>query len=205
LTTRGDIVRLLEILGSVGAEEQIRVLMARDPASRVAPRDVAGAVRLTGCLRRLGFEEHADAVLARADAMQVSIEDPESVTLLLNAYLSAGMTEQAADLLASDPAAHVLLDDSRKVAELLRALSAAGAEAQVSALAARAAADTVFRVLWTPGGLPKAMRETGQVAQADLFEKRMLIPSTQYPDGDAVRIFCWWRIGDSLPATRGFS
>jgi len=201
LDNTGDIVRLLEILGSVGAEEQIRVLMARDPASRVAPRDVAGAVRLTGCLRRLGFEEHADAVLARAHAMQLSIEDPESVTLLLNAYLSAGMTEQAADLLASDPAAHVLLDDSRKVAELLRALSTAGAEAQVASLAARAAADTVFWVLWTPGGLPKAMRETGQVAQADLFEKRILDEGElQDHDRDGMTRYRFGREPDGTPA-----
>lgn len=174
LDNTGDVARLLEIFGRVGAGEQIRVLIARDPASRVSPGDVAGAMRLTGCLRRLGFDEHADAVLARAHAAKVSTEDPKGVALLLNAYLSAGMTEQAAALLARDPAAHVLLDDSQKVADLLRALSAAGAGAQVSSLAARAAADTVFRVLWTPGGLPKAMRETGQGAQADLFEKRIL-------------------------------
>ena len=174
LDNMGNVVRLLEIFSRVGAEEQIQVLMTRDPASRVSGGDVTGAMRLMGCLRRLGFEEHADAVLARAHAMQVNIEDPESVTLLLNAYLSAGMTEQAAVLLASDPASHVLLDDSRKVADLLRALSAAGAEAQVSSLAARAATDTVFWALWTPGGLPKAMREMGQGAQADLFERRIL-------------------------------
>lgn len=62
----------------------------------------------------------------------------------------------------------------QKVADLLRALSAAGAEAQVSSLAARAATDTVFWTLWTSGGLPKAMRETGAGAQANLFEKRIL-------------------------------
>jgi hypothetical protein len=27
----------------------------------------------------------------------------------------------------------------------------------------------------------------------------MLSPSTQYPDGDAVRVFCWWHIGNSMP------
>jgi hypothetical protein len=27
----------------------------------------------------------------------------------------------------------------------------------------------------------------------------MLSPSTQYPDGDAVRVFCWWHFGNSLP------
>jgi hypothetical protein len=119
-------------------------------------------MRMMKCLRSLGFKEHADAVLAHAHAMQVNIEDPESVALLLNAYLSAGMTEQAAALLGRDPASHVLLDDSRKVADLLRALSTAGAEAQVSSLAARAATDTVFWTLWTPGGLPEAMREMVQ-------------------------------------------
>ena len=170
----GDVVWLLEIFSRVSAEEQIRVLMARDPASRISRRDVAGAMRLMKCLRRLGFEEHADAVLARAHAMQVNIEDPESVALLLNAYLSAGMTEQAAALLGRDPASHVLLDDSQKVADLLRALSTAGAEAQVSSLAARAATDTVFWALWTPGELPEAMREMGAGAQADLFERRIL-------------------------------
>jgi len=174
LDNMGNVVQLLEIFSRVSAEEQIQVLMARDPASRVSHGDVAGAMGLMKCLRRLGFEEHADAVLARAHAMQVNIEDPESVALLLNAYLSAGMTEQAAALLARDPASHVLLDDSRKVADLLRALSAAGAEAQVSSLAARAATDTVFWTLWTPGGLPKAMREMGAGAQADLFERRIL-------------------------------
>lgn len=148
--------------------------MARDPGSRVSRGDVAGAMRLMGCLRLLGFEEHADAVLACAHTMQIDIEDPEGVALLLNAHLSAGMTEQAASLLARDPASHVLLDDSRKVADLLRALSAAGAEAQVSSLAARAVTDTVFWILWTPGGLPEAMREMGAGAQADLFEKRIL-------------------------------
>jgi hypothetical protein len=131
-------------------------------------------MRSMRCLRHLGFEEHADAVLARAPAMQVNIEDPESAALLLNAYLSAGMTEQAAALLAREPACHALLDDSRKVADLFRALSAAGAEAQVSSLAARAATDTVFWTLWTPGGLPKAMREIGAGAQVDLFERRIL-------------------------------
>ena len=169
-----DIVRLLEIFSRVGAEEQIQALMARDPASRVSGGGAAGAIRLMRCLRLLGFEEHADAVLARTQEMQVDIEDPESVTLLLNAYLSAGMTEQAAALLASDTAAHVLLNDSRKVADLLRALNAAGAEAQASSLAARAATDTVFWILWTPGGLPEAMREIGAGDQADLFEERIL-------------------------------
>lgn len=126
------------------------------------------------CLRRPGLEEHADSILARADATRVDIEDPESVTLLLNAYLSAGMTDQAEALLARDPASHVLLRDSRKVADLLRALSAAGAEAQVASLATRAATDTVLWALWSSDGLPKAMRELGAGAQADLLEKRIL-------------------------------
>lgn len=201
LDNTGNVVRLLETFGRVGAEEQIRVLMTRHPASRVSPGDLAGAMRLTGCLRLLGFGEHADAVLARAHATQVSIEDPESVALLLNAYLSAGMTEQAAALLARDPASHVLLDDSQKVADLLRALSAAGARAQVSSLAARAAADTVFRVLWTPGGLPKTMRETGQGAQADLFEKRILDEGKlQDHNRDGMTRYRFGREPDGTPA-----
>jgi hypothetical protein len=202
LDSMGDLVWLLEIFTRVGAEEQIRVLMARDPVSRVSRGDVAGAMRLTRCLRSLGFEENADAVLARAHAMQVNIEDPESVALLLNAYLSAGMTEQAAALLGRDPASHVLLDDSQKVADLLRALSAAGAEAQVSSLAARAATDTVFGTLWTPGGLPEAMREMGAGAQADLFERRILDEGElqDYFHRDGMTRYPFGREPDGTPA-----
>jgi hypothetical protein len=133
--------------------------------------------------------------------MQVDLEDPESITLLLNAYLSAGMTEQAAALLARDPASHVLLDDSRKVADLLRALSAAGAKAQVSSLATRAATETVFRILWTPGGLLKAMREMGAEAQADLFEKRILDKGEfQDHNRDSMTRYRFGREPDGTPA-----
>jgi uncharacterized protein YidB (DUF937 family) len=130
---------LLGMLRRAGADEQVAMLLARDPAAHVALDNPSHVAWLLDMLRRACADEQVAMLLARDPAAHVALDNPSHVAELLGDLRAAGADEQAAALIARDPAAHVALDSPDRVAELLNSLREAGADEQAAALATRAA------------------------------------------------------------------
>ncbi|HEY6297041.1 MAG TPA: hypothetical protein VIX15_15380, partial [Streptosporangiaceae bacterium] len=130
------VARVLDNLRMAGAEEQVTVLLRRDPAARVSLDDPDAVARLLYSLRAAGAEEQAAALADRA-AAHIRLDDPRTVVDLLYSLRAAGAEELATVLLRRDPAARVSLDRPWAVADLLDSLHAAGVEEQVTVLLRR--------------------------------------------------------------------
>ncbi|WP_147269111.1 helix-turn-helix domain-containing protein [Sphaerisporangium album] len=117
-------------------EEQVGVLLARNPAHR-APLDQPGGVEfLLSTLRKLGAEEQISVLLARDPARHAALDDPIGVTSLLNTLRDLGAEEQVS-VLAIRATRHAIQAAPHSVTWMLNALRDVGAEEQVSVLLAR--------------------------------------------------------------------
>ncbi|WP_162602970.1 hypothetical protein [Streptomyces sp. CS090A] len=165
------VARLLKELREAGAEEQVRVLLARDPAEHVALGNPSAVARLLEALRAAGADKQVTTLAERA-AARVALDDPFDVARLLEALGEAGAEEQVRVLLARDPAEHVALGNPSAVARLLEALRAAGADKQVTTLAERAAARVALDDPFDVARLLKELREVGADEQVHVLLAR---------------------------------
>jgi hypothetical protein len=133
---------LLDALLQDGAEEQVAVLLAREPALHVSLNDPVTVGRLLYALRTLGEDGQAAALIARDPATHVPIDDGFAVGMLLDGLREAGADGQA-DVLAERAATGTSLDDPSNVARLLQALRRAGADNAAAKLLARNPAEHV--------------------------------------------------------------
>jgi len=173
--------------------DQVRVLLARDPAGQVRlggdPADIA---RLLRALRTAGASDGTRSLAARA-AGGARLEEPLGAARLLEELLAARAGDAIRALLARDPARQVVLgpDQALGVARLLAALRAAGA-AQAARPAQAAQAAQAARAA-------QALAE--RAADAGLFhlkEDRADYPFGREPDGSPASP---WRWSAPVPVT----
>ncbi|MCQ1581896.1 hypothetical protein [Streptomyces parvus] len=130
------LAQLLEALREAGADEQIPVLLARDPAAHIPLDNPSDVARLLTALREAGAHEQVTTLAARALA-HIPLDSSFDVAWLLQELREVGADEQVRVLLARDPAAHSPLDNPFDVAWLLQELREVGADEQVRVLLAR--------------------------------------------------------------------
>ncbi|WP_327722313.1 hypothetical protein OG381_48245 [Streptomyces sp. NBC_00490] len=172
---------LLQELREAGADEQVTVLLARNPAAHVALDDPYDVCSLLGDLRWARADEQVNTLSERVVA-HVALDDPHTVRRLLESLREAGADGQVAALLARDPAAHVTLDDPHDVWSLLRELRETGADEQVTVLLARDLAahvtlenrHTVAMQLNAVGLLLGVLREAGADEQVNTLTERVV-------------------------------
>ncbi|WP_433755819.1 hypothetical protein [Nocardia sp. CA-135398] len=164
------VARLLGALSAVGAEEQVRVLLARDPAVHVVLDDPTGLAELLGVLSEVGAEEQV-GVLAERAAVHVGLDNPAGVARLLDGLWEVG-AEELVGVLAERAATHVAVDDPYRVAVLLRGLRAAGAEEQVGVLAERAATHIALDNPERVAVLLRGLRAAGAEEQVGVLAER---------------------------------
>jgi len=157
---------LLGALRKAGADEQVAVLLARDPAAHDVLGDPGGVSGLLRALLEAGADEQVAVLLARDPAARTALDDPFAVASLLGALRKAGADEQVAVLLARDPATQTDLDNPFSAARLLNALRWAGADEQAAALADRAAAHADVDDPSAAAWLLNALGEAGADEQA---------------------------------------
>ncbi|UGY92469.1 hypothetical protein [Streptomyces gobiensis] len=162
---------LLTALRDAGAEEQVGVLLDRDPAIHTPLDDPLEVAELLDSLREAGAKEQTAALAARAVA-QVPLYDPSEVAYLLVSLREVGAEEQMAAL-AAWAVAQVPLHDPSKVAYLLDSLREAGAEEQVGVLLDRDPAANA--PVHAPGGvayLLDSLRKAGAEEQTAALAAR---------------------------------
>ncbi|WP_433174820.1 hypothetical protein [Actinoallomurus sp. CA-150999] len=147
LSSPAATAHLLAMLTGVGATEEVRSLLDRDPFAHLNVAGPSTTAEVLNALAAVGAAEQINAVLARDPAGKAAIEEPRPVCSLLQALNAAGATDAVAALLARDPAAHVTLTDARAIRDLLGLLDAAGARERADALAVRAANAGHFSLL----------------------------------------------------------
>jgi hypothetical protein len=89
---------LLDRLRWAGAQEQITVLLARDPAAHVSLDDPSAVAGRLGSLQRAGAQEQITVLLRRDLAAHVSLSESWLVAVLLGQLRKAGGQEQATAL-----------------------------------------------------------------------------------------------------------
>lgn len=94
---------MLDWLQRVGADEQVAVLLARDPATHAALNDSHGVPWLLDQLRKAGADEQV-AVLAGRAAAHAPLNDPAGVASLLDQLREVEAHEQVAALAERLPA-----------------------------------------------------------------------------------------------------
>ncbi|MEV5795663.1 hypothetical protein, partial [Streptomyces sp. NPDC052192] len=164
------VARLLTALRATGADEQITLLLARDPAANAALDDPVAVAELLQELRKAGAHEQL-TVLAERAAAHTALDDPYVVARLLEALRGAGAGEQYS-VLAERAAAHTALDDPYVVARLLQELPTAGAHEQYSVLAERAAATAALHNPDAVADLLQVLREAGAHEQYSVLAER---------------------------------
>ncbi|MFE3205699.1 hypothetical protein [Embleya sp. NPDC059237] len=182
---------LLQELREAGAQDQVAVLLARDPAARTSLDDPDAVAFLLWALQDIGAQDQVAVLLTRDPAARTSLDDPDAVVQLLSVLREVGAHEQAAAL-ATRAATHVPLDDPDAVAQLLSVLGEVGAKEQIAALLARDPATrapldnpaAVTSLLW-------ALREVGSQDQVAVLLARD--PTTHAPldNPDAVTHLLW--------------
>ena len=95
----GAVAELLRKLREADAQDQVTVLLRRDPAARVSFNDPKGVARLLESLRTVGAQDQAAALLDRDPAARVSLDDPDGVACLLESLREAGAQDQVTALL----------------------------------------------------------------------------------------------------------
>ena len=130
-----NVAWLLEDLAEVGADNAVRVLLSRDPASEVClTRGTSGLLSL---LWENGAHDAVRVLLSRDPASQIGLEDPASIAWLLEDLAEVGADDAVQVLLSRDPAASVLLHDLHGIGRLLGALDEVGAHSASAMLADR--------------------------------------------------------------------
>ncbi|MEV3925861.1 hypothetical protein [Actinomadura coerulea] len=160
---------LLGRLQLVGAEAQVAVLLARNPAAHTLLDFPQGVANLLGRLRLVEAHDQVAVLAERAAAH--TLNDPHDVGVLLDALREVEAHDQVA-VLAECAAAHTPLDNLYGVAILLRRLRFEGAEAQVAVLAERAAAHTPLDNPFGVAFLLDALREVEAEAQVAVLAER---------------------------------
>jgi hypothetical protein len=162
----------LDALRTVGADDQVAALVARDPASRVEVGGLYGSPgNLIALLHDIGAEEQASALAARA-AAEVPLSFPYTVSGLLEKLSQARCTDQVSLLLARSPAAGVGLEWPGGVGRLLETLHVLDARDEVDVLAARAAAGVSLGNPWEISGLLRSLSLVGKADQVAVLLAR---------------------------------
>jgi hypothetical protein len=160
---------LLDALREAGADDQIAVLLARDPAAQVKLDDSRAVARLLKALRDAGAHDQVISLAARAVAHEWP-EAPWDFARLLDALRDAEADDQVVRL--ARRAAGVSVDDPSAVAQLLKALRDVGAHEQVTRLADRSAEQTPVEEGWATARLLDALRDAGAHEQASALARR---------------------------------
>ena len=189
------VASLLDWLRAAGAQDQVTVLLARDPAAHAAVDDPRAVTYLLRWLR--GAEAQAQVtVLAARAAGHVAVDDLYGVGNLLGELRVAGMDEQVT-LLAARAAGHATLDDAGDVAWLLGWLRGAEAQDQVTALLARDPA--AHAALDDPAGIESlldALRKADAQDQVTALATRVAGHAAVAADaGDDPYRFVGWLLG----------
>ncbi|MEU1209434.1 hypothetical protein [Nocardia sp. NPDC005825] len=156
------VVRLLEKLRAVGAEDQAQHLAAR-AAPRAAVDDPERVVWLLEELRAVGADDPARNLAIRA-AAEAAVDNPGVVAKLLDTLRAVGADDQARNL-AIRAATDTAVDNPR-VDRLLDTLRAVGADDQARNLAIRAATEAAVDDPYAVVRLFKALRAVGADVQA---------------------------------------
>ncbi|KUN58924.1 hypothetical protein AQJ46_42385 [Streptomyces canus] len=146
------VARLLGVLLTAGMEDQVAVLLDRDPAVHVTLDEPVGVADLLEELRKAEARQQAAALAKRAAAhtADTALADPWVAARLLKALERAGAHQQAA-VLAERAAAHASLEAMWAVALLQRELLKTGARKQSAALVERLTAAGRFEVFIASG------------------------------------------------------
>ena len=121
-----SVVRLLESMQRVGAEDQARALAER-AATETEATDPDCVIRLLDVMQRVGAEDQARALAERA-ATETEATDPDCVIRLLDVMQRVGAEDQARAL--AERAATEIEATDPYMASLLRSMERAGAEDQ---------------------------------------------------------------------------
>ncbi|WP_188186917.1 hypothetical protein [Nonomuraea sp. SYSU D8015] len=155
----------------VGAGDQIRALLGRDPAAAVSLDDLYAVSWLLDKLRWIGADDQVVRLAGRA-AAEAPFSNPLLVCDLLRALRKAGADDQVRALLGRNPAAAVPLDNLYAVGSLVSSLRRLGADDQVITLANRAATEAPLDPL-TAAFLLDRLREAGAHEQFSTLAERM--------------------------------
>lgn len=136
LDNPSDLSDLIDGLRAVGAEKQIGVLLARDPAAHAAVGDPPGAIFLIDSLCEIGAQDQASALADRLKT-HLGLHDAHAQATLAKALCETGTKERAAVLLTRDLVAHGAVDDPRFAADLIGALDHAGSKELTSVVLSR--------------------------------------------------------------------
>ncbi|MFF2999498.1 hypothetical protein ACFVTC_33870 [Streptomyces sp. NPDC057950] len=162
---------LLRVLREVGADEQVSVLLARDPAAHVALNDPGAVTGLLRVLREVGADEQVSVLLARDPAAHGALNNLSAVADLLEALRECGADEQVT-VLAERAATLAALSNPFAVAKLLWVLRECGADEQVTVLAERAATHTPLDTPRAVADLLEALREAGADEQVTVVAEQ---------------------------------
>ncbi|MGP8300201.1 hypothetical protein ACTPOK_20170 [Streptomyces inhibens] len=164
--------KLLDSLRRAGADGQVTLLLARDPAAHAALDAPHAVSKLLYSLWRVEGEEQVAALLARDPATHAHLDSPAHVGLLLDSMRKAGADGQVTAL-AERAAAHAAVDDPAGVCWLLDSMRKAGAAEQVTALAERAAAHAPLDDPYPVGWLLDGLRKVGADGQVTALAERV--------------------------------
>ena len=133
------LARLVRALRTVGADDALQILLARDPVGHGGFEDPWEAAALLAELRAAGASHAVQALLARDPVSLRHIDYADSVAWLLEELRAADADKAIQALLARDPASHVDVYDTQAVGRLAAELRAAGDSRAVRTLAVRVA------------------------------------------------------------------
>jgi hypothetical protein len=155
---------LLEALREAGTQEQVAVLLARDPATHTNLHEPGAVARLLDTLCEIGAQEQVATLLARDPATHTNLDNRRAVAWLLNALHRAGARDQVTAL-AKRAVVHTSPADLFTVARRLRTLHTVEAREQAVDLAERVAAYASSAGLQTMVGLLGVLDRAGAQEQ----------------------------------------
>ena len=181
LDNPGAVAGLLRELHRFRADDPIRALLARDPASHANLGDPRGVAQLLRELRAVSADDAVRALLARDPASHADLDDPWGAAALLEALREVGASP-AACALADRAAGHASLDDPGAVASLLRELRAVSADDAVHTLLARDPSGHAS--FGDPRGVAQLLRELRAVSADDAVRALLARDPASHADLD---------------------
>jgi uncharacterized protein YidB (DUF937 family) len=130
------VASIMQELRGVEADDAVRTLLARGPATYASLDDPGAVAYLIRELRAAGADDAVQTLLARDPAIHASLDPTREFLPLLRELRKAG-ADDAARALADRIAREVSIDDTLGVASRLMALRTAGADDAVQTLLAR--------------------------------------------------------------------
>ncbi|MEQ0560095.1 hypothetical protein ABJI51_13490 [Amycolatopsis sp. NEAU-NG30] len=155
---------LLDVFGAVRAHDEMRVLLSRNPASKISVKNSFGGPHLLQQLDSLGARRQV-LELATRIAKEFPLEDPGGLAYVFRALDDIGAADQARVLLDRRPEVTVQVGSPAGVANLLADWHRLGANRQVEVLASRAAAETSLDNPWEVGTLLEELGRLGLASQ----------------------------------------